>query len=1319
MTRTRLPVLALLALALLALVPSLAAAAPRWLAPQDLTPAGEGASTPQVVIGNGGVGTMAWVAQTPAGGVVRVARRPPGSATWGAPVDVSAPGAGAVTGLAIDPAGSVGVLWTVPTPGDPSSANLFTSVRTAGVAGFGPAQPIPGPQADVHFHALTGDGLGGFVVAWSAATAPGTGSTAFVSSRPAGGTWGAPEILSAPNEHALVTEAAGANGRVVVAFTAGPVGSFQRTVRVRERPGQAAPWAPETTISGVDARTSEPSIAIGPTGQTLVAWLAATGAAPDVQAAFRPDGTSAWAAPQRLGSGDGVSPRPRAVVEPDGTATVLWTASDQGGVVARTRPPGAGFGAAQGLGAFGASVSPLPGGLGASGPSGGAVAIWAAGGIDGARVVRAAVKPAGDAPFGPAATISAPDSGLGSQVAALGPGGDAVAAWIESAAAVGLTGVLRTADYTERAGPTLDASPVAVRIDRAPRTAVQGSLARLRLAVDGFAEGLTVRLQQQSRGAFQDTPQTVTVNGTAGEIPLRLTFPGKGVFRLAYADRGQPAFSPSITIQIAQPRRALIAAGIRPKAVAVGLGAVWVLTTGEDGQDEVLRLDPRTGRPTGAPTAVGSAVGLAVGPEAVWVSRGTAFDRGIVRLDPATGAIAAEVPVISTGAIGAGPAGVWTVECERSLDPGAPCSEQRVARIEPAINVVSQRFTVVRGADEAATVDGIAVGRRYVWFTKFFDRAGTATRLDPRTGRLAEIGGGAALAAGGDTVTGLAGTGGCGLVTATGVGRLAKSTSVGGVPRYRCTALIPEGTDLWVLQDANTSGIDPADARLNSRLVRLSARTLKPIGNPVTIGLPPAFVDVGEGAVWAASAEEAVVRRIDLREIARGAATPRPPRPPRLKAAWRRPVAVPGSEGLGASLLDLATGNGGRAAAVWQVQRGALGRAEVVTALRPSGARPWGTARRMGPIVTSTFPGGPRVAMNAAGDAVAAWARRGGSLGASSVQAILLGRRARAWSAPATLGEAGTGNLDPDVAIAADGSAVAVWSCLCDAGQGPFRPRVATRAPGGGFGAPAALDAGAIAAVENVRVAASANGGATATWGSSPVGQITAAARPVAGGFTTPVTLVPASLTAAGAGARIAVNDAGQAVAVWVGNGLYAALRGADGTWGAPERIAPPGRYPASGAEVALDGSGNALVAVRAFDVETYNHRVLTIAKRAGEATWEAPFWLSPKGPTEGPPGPSAGEPSLAMNARGDAVVAWSQGVGGSARALARLRPAGRLAWRPLETASGPERGVAAVSASIDVAGAATTAWVARLRGGSAKATIVKVAVRPALRPAA
>ena len=1149
MTRTRLLVPVLLALVALVVAPSLAVGAPRWLAPADLTPAGETAASPRVAVGPGGVATMAWVAHGPAGPVVRVSRRPANSGTWAPSVVISGPGVGAVTGLVVDTTGAVAVLWTVPVPGDPTSAVLFASVRT-GAAGFGPAEGIQGPPASFHFNALASDGAGAFVVAFSAATAPGTGSTAFTSTRPVGGPWGAAEVLSAEGDHALVTEAAGAGGRVAVTWTAGPVGSLQRTVRVRERPAAGQPWTAERTVSAVDARASEPSIAMGAGGRAIVAWFASAADGSEVQSAYRPAADGAWTAPETLGPGGGITPRPRALLEPDGTATVIWTAPLEGGVTARVRPPGKGFGAAQQLGAPGAPVSPFSGGLGAAGPAGGAIAVWVSGGLDGLRVVRAAVKPAGDAPFGPAATISAPEADLMGETAALGPTGDAVAAWVKVTAAVGSAGILRSADYTERPGSTLTPSPIAVRIDRAPKTAVEGTLVRLKLAVDGFAEGLVVRLQQHQRGAYRDTGQTVTLNGTSGEFPLRLTFPGKGVFRLAYEDRGAAAFSRGITIQISRAtlRRPLVPAGVLPKAVGVGFGAVWVLTAGQDGQDVVLRLDARNGEPAGPPVPVGDAVGLAVGSEAVWVSRGPQADRGVVRLDPRDGSIVAEVPVITTGAIGAGEAGVWTVECERSLDPGIPCTEQRVARIEPATNAVAQRFSVVQARDEVASVGGIAVGRRYVWFTRFADKSRVATRLDPRSGRIVPIGSGVALAAAGNEVVGLLGPRSCRLVGATGAVALAARRTIAGGPRYDCSALVREGADLWVVQDANTAGIDPADARLNSRLVRLDAATLRPKGLPVTIGLSPLSVDVGEGAIWAASAEEAVARRIDLRDVGSGTASPRPPKPPRLRAAWRAPVGVPGSQGTGAVGLDLATGSGGRAAAIWQAARGRGN--EVVTAIRPSGKRPWGTARRMGPARVDAFSGGPRVAMNAAGDAVAAWTRNNGSFSESTVQAALLGPRAGAWSAPETLGDLGTGNFGPDVGIAGDGEAVAVWSCLCDAGRGPTKVRAATRPPGVAFASPAALDPGATAAVEAPRLAVATSGAAIAAWGSIPAGGISAVARPATGPFGAPAAVAPPTL--AGGGVRVAVNDAGQAVAIWVRDGVFAARRGADGTWERP-----------------------------------------------------------------------------------------------------------------------------------------------------------------------
>ena len=1305
-----------LVLALLALVPALAAATPRWLALQDLTPAGEPASSPRVVVHSTGTAVIAWVAHTAGGRVVRVAARAPGGAAWGAPADLSAPGGPVLSDLVVDAAGNVAALWGQPAAGPAGTVTLHAAIRPAGAAAFGPPEQVPTPGASVLDTALAADGAGNFIAAWSQATGGiGSPSTAFVSIRPVGGPWGAAETLSAPGDHALVSEAAGAGGRVAVVWTAASLGTAQRTVRLRERESAGGTWTAERVVSSAEGQILVPSVAMGPAGDALAAWFAASTTGPVVQAAFRPAGGE-WAPPETLGPGGGFSLPPKAVVEPDGTASVVWVDHQAGGVIARVRAPGGGFGAAQAVSAQGVPVSPLPAGLAATGPDGGVVVVWAGGGLDGPRLVQAAVKAPGDVPFGPRATISAPGAGVGSQVAAMAPASEAVAAWAGGSGSLAGGPAIRTADYTERPGAVLEARPVAVAIADAPRTAVEGTRVRLRLAVDGFADGLVVRVQRHMRGAFRDTGQTVTVNGTSAELPVRLTFPGKLVLRLAYESRSATAYSRGVTILISRPSRPLIAAGTRPIAVRVGLGAVWVLTADDAGQGVVMRLDPRTGRPVGEPVAVGRASRLAVGAGAIWVSRGLEDDRGIVRIDPATGAVVAEIPVVTNGSLAAGPAGVWTVECARTTGFGTGCGEQRVARIDPVTNAVSQRFTVVQpNEDFSPSAGGLAVGRRFVWFSIGRDRDTSALRLDPASGRIVPVDSATGLVARGDVVWGLSGRT-CRLTRGRGAGRLAERALVAGRPRHRCAGLAFDGRSAWVVQEANTFGIDPAAARPAARAVRIDAATARPVGRPIPLGIAPVSVDVGAGAVWAASAEEAVVRRIDPRAAGGDRPSARPHRPARPRSAWRRPATVPGSTARSVFSLDLATGPRGRAAAIWHRSE-ERGRNSVVSSVRPSGRRGWGPVRRLAPAPTNTFAGGPRLEMNAAGEAVAVWTHGGRSFAESSVQAALLGPRARAWGAATTLGEAGTGGIAPDAGIAADGEAVAVWSCLCTAGRGPTSTRHAVRPPGGAFGAAAPLDpagAGDLAVLDS-RLAVAPSGRAVAVWSPTPGGGVTAAARPAGGAFGAPVALFPRTILG-GTNARIAVNDAGEAVAVWQGEGLLAARRAADGTWSTPERIARPGRYSYSGPEVALDAAGNALVAVRAFDLETYNYRVMTVALRPGAARWDQPVWLSPKGPTEGPPGPSAGDPSLAMNARGDAVVAWSQTVGGRPRALARLRPAGRLAWRPLEAVSGREGKVNAVEAAVDADGMPTAAWVAQVGTGPQARSVVRVASRAPLR---
>jgi hypothetical protein len=965
-------------------------------------------------------------------------------------------------------------------------------------------------------------------------------------------------------------------------------------------------------------------------------------------------------------------------------------------------------------------VSPAPGSLGIGASGGGAIAVWiAGGGPGGIGVVRASIKPPGAAAFGPEATLSAPQSGLRGPIGTTAPDGQAVAAWIDGDFPIGINGVLRVAEFTERPGAVLEPPPVAVRIDDAPSAAVEGSLVRFNLVVDGFADALTVRLQRRISGAFRDTGRSAILDGTSGELSIRLDFPGTGVFRLAYERGGQPALTRPVTIRVSRPGRPLIPAGTRPTAVRVGLGHVWVLTQDDAGEGVVLRLDQRTGRQVGEPTPVGRAVGLAVGAGAVWVSRGLEADRGVIRLDPTTGAVVAEIPVTGHGAIAAGPAGVWTVDCNRVSGLFASCGEQRLARIDPATNAISERFTVVEAnRDFSPSAGGLAVGRSGVWFSVVDDDGGRyARRLDLAAGTIADVGSAVGLVARGDVVWGLSGRR-CELFRGRGAGELVARGRVAGLPRFGCDHLTFDGRSVWTSQSPGTAGSGSAPGRVASRLVRLDARTARPVGRPIATAFGPVSIGVGAGAVWAASADEAAVRRIDPRPAARGVPSVRPYRTPRARAAWLRPATIPGSTARhGIAGLDVAAGGRGRAAAIWQ-RLARRGDPDVVSAIRPSAARGWAGARRLGTGDTNSFAGGPRVDMNAAGEGLAIWVRGGAGLGGSAVQAASLTPGARTWAAPATLSEAGTGGLAPDAALSADGESVAVWSCLCIAGRGPATLRQAVRPPGGAFGAAAPLgSAGTGVGFDGPVLAMAPNGGATAAWGGILGGGISAASRAPGAAFGDAATIVPPAVIGP-AGASVAVNDAGRAIAVWQYNGLFAALRGADGAWSAPERIAPAGGASTTKPQVALDAAGNAVVATLAFDPETFNNRVLSVARRAGADSWEAPVWLSPKGPTEGPPGPSAGDPSIAMNARGDVVVAWPQRLGGVGRALARLRPAGRPAWRPLEAISGRERSVEAVRVAIDAAGRATAAWVARLEARRTGPAAIRVATRPALRAA-
>jgi DNA-binding SARP family transcriptional activator/DNA-binding beta-propeller fold protein YncE/ABC-type branched-subunit amino acid transport system substrate-binding protein len=154
----------------------------------------------------------------------------------------------------------------------------------------------------------------------------------------------------------------------------------------------------------------------------------------------------------------------------------------------------------------------------------------------------------------------------------------------------------------------------------------------------------------------------------------------------------------------ARPRTLRLGASHSVDGIAAGDGAVWV-ASGAD--DRVVRLDPRTGRvvaqiPIAAVRGarVASPYGVAVGAGALWVT--AALAGTVSRIDPRLNAVTATIRVgrrPTRLAIGEG--AVWVVNA----------ADGTVSRIDPRRDIVTRTIRVGPG------VTGIAAGLGAVWVT--------------------------------------------------------------------------------------------------------------------------------------------------------------------------------------------------------------------------------------------------------------------------------------------------------------------------------------------------------------------------------------------------------------------------------------------------------------------------------------------------------------------------------------------------------------------------------------------------------------------------
>ncbi len=324
------------------------------------------------------------------------------------------------------------------------------------------------------------------------------------------------------------------------------------------------------------------------------------------------------------------------------------------------------------------------------------------------------------------------------------------------------------------------------------------------------------------------------------------------------------------------------------------------------------------------------------------------------------------------------------------------------------------------------------------------------------------------------------------------------------------------------------------------------------------------------------------------------------------------------------------------------------------------------------------------LAVDPNGDAVTAWSDWDGG----NVKLEVTGTTApgAGWSSPTQLAEGSSYYYmleppAPQVAINPHGDAVAVWEIY---ENDKWYVQASQMPAGGTWQTPVQL-AETSYALGRPQVAMDADGDAVAVWttysGSHDV--IDAAELPAGGSWQTPVQI---SGSEEAEQAQVAMNSAGDVIAawtIWTGSTdrVEAAQMPAGGTWQTPEPISNAGNETYS-PEVAIDEHGDAAAVWWHNDG---GQDVVQGAQLPAGGSWSTSSQLS-----EG--GEPAYNPQLAMNPQGDAVVVWERWNGSDFITQAVQLPAGGSWQSPVNISETGVDGEAP-RVAIDARGDEVAAW--------------------------
>jgi len=332
----------------------------------------------------------------------------------------------------------------------------------------------------------------------------------------------------------------------------------------------------------------------------------------------------------------------------------------------------------------------------------------------------------------------------------------------------------------------------------------------------------------------------------------------------------------------------------------------------------------------------------------------------------------------------------------------------------------------------------------------------------------------------------------------------------------------------------------------------------------------------------------------------------------------------------------------GNAVAVW-LEELADNTRNAIWSSRYAAGGAWSTPSTIDNPVGS--PTAPQLAMTPNGTAVVVFGQSESNQGGAEL--LVTNRFTGAWGTPTTISTPGLSPRDPFLALAPDGAATLVL----EAADAMFpRAWVARATAAGSWDAPAVLANHAEPGWAPA-ITVAANGDAVMTWtetGGGPSQTSLWASRNRGGVWETPA-LLSSDTGQVEASILVGADAGGNALALWsqrlggIG-GPYtlrsARLSASTGTWSAPVTV-NDGQHEATTARLAVDAAGDAV----AVWYEA-NHGVVASRFLAATATWDSPATVQAQ--TTGLV--AVVEPSVGVDAKGNAVASWVQPIGSPPR---------------------------------------------------------------------